>query len=77
MTTPGNENRRWEIKISSDDIVRFVGLQQQIDGDAAYTVHAGDGGRYWIICQASSEFRMLAKLSMDIEELGMGIDIQL
>ena len=72
---PTAGNKRWEIKISQDDYDRFTNLLYIMDGKL--TASHATGGKRWIVCHTSEEFRVMAKLSFDVEEMGMGIDIQL
>lgn len=76
IPTAGSEKRRWEIKIPRKDIMRFEELQKITDGESSYTCSA-DTEKYWLVCYASAELKLIAKLSIDVEEVGMGIDIQL
>jgi hypothetical protein len=70
-----SKNKRYEILISHNDVNRFKDLLYHMD--EKFVSSYDSYGKKWIICYPSEEFKVIAKLSFDIEEIGTGIDIQL
>lgn len=67
MITTRTERRRWEIFIPKEDREAFEALL--FDIDFGKTDASNYDGKTWIICYASEEFKIIARLRFIIEEL--------
>ena len=67
-------SRRWEIFLNPEDIDEFSGMLydidfQEITAKIMVSSSASPSGRVWVMCYPSDEFKVLAKIRFDIEEM--------